>query len=67
MFLETLITLLLAQQPFGPVPFTVAPIGPTQAEVGLLMDPPRTLIINDQFEVISMNGEEATCQEESEI
>lgn len=67
MFLENLIILLLAQQPFGPVPFTVAPIGPTQAEVGLLSDPPRTLIINDQFEVISINGEEATCQEESEI
>jgi len=59
---EALTLLLLSTQPFGPVPFSVAPLGDNKAEVEVLRDPVVQLVFNDKFEIIEINHVEETCE-----
>ena len=65
--LEMILPLLLTSQPFGPLPFTVAQVDSSHLQIELLSDPPQTLLINEELEVLQINGIEQTCSPEEEI
>lgn len=67
--LELVIIALLTSQPFGPVPFTVTQVD-TLYKVEVMLSPPRVLMVDEQLNIIEVDGSEVTheqCQKESEI
>lgn len=65
--LETVITLLLTAQPFGPMPFSAIQEDPEHVRVELPTVPVTVLRFNERLEVEIVEGKLADCKPEAQI